>query len=133
MRFFSRFCTLRGAQQRTYVQIILCQTVQDDGIRAEQRERTALGLNECGVTAKVRQDAQQQAGGLVGDTKIDALGLVGQHTSGEECGQQAGECTQQAHGAVFDHGVRRGWVRSTVGIQRISQRAFGHTLQQRVV
>ncbi|MFR4971901.1 MAG: hypothetical protein ACLUB2_00040 [Butyricicoccus pullicaecorum] len=84
LRFFSRFCTLRGAQQCVHVQIILCQTVQDDGIRAEQRERTALGLNECGVTAKMGQDAQQQAGGLVGDTKIDALGLVGQRASGEE-------------------------------------------------
>ena len=107
--------------------------MQDDGIRAEQRERTALGLNECSVTAKPGQDAQQQAGGLVGDTEIDALGLVGQHAGGEECGQQAGECTQQAHGAVFDHRVRRGRVRSAVGIQRISQRAFGHALQQRVV
>lgn len=121
-----------GAQQCTYVQIILCQTVQDDGIRAEQRERTALGLNECGVTAKMGQGAQQQAGGLVGDTKIDALGLIGQHASGEEHGQQVGERAQQAHGAVFDHGVRCGRVRSTVGIQRVSQRAFGHTLQQRV-
>ena len=122
MRFFGRFCTLCGAQQCVHIQVILCQTVQDDGIRAEQRERTAQGLNECGVTAKMGQDAQQQAGGLVGE-----------HAGREERGQQAGERTQQAYRAVFDHGVRRVRVRSTVGIQCMSQRAFGHTLQQWVV